>query len=158
MNSLITRFDGLVLACIAVFVKSHKTQQSLHQFVKFGIIGVANTAIDFCAYYILTRYSPLTLLEGDSKYAIAIIIAFAAAATFSYFLNRSWTFKRQERASMGEATKFYISTITALLLSLALFAVLRRYIGMHDLVAKIVATLVTIFWNFFLNRLWVFKS
>jgi putative flippase GtrA len=132
---------------------TEKYKETLHQFARFFIIGVSNTLLDFSIYVVLTRFISFF---GTHIY-LANTVSFVVASTWSYFANRTWTFKQKEKANAGEATKFYISTITAFILNtLALFTVVHLFRG-HDLVGKIIGSGVSMIWNFSLNKLWVFR-
>jgi putative flippase GtrA len=154
-TTLIKKFDEVVLGFIAVVVKTPQKQEALHQFVKFALIGVVNTAIDFGIYYMLTRHTALFDVSTWHKY-IANIISFCIATTFSFFANRVWTFGRKDKATVGEAARFYSTTLSGLVLNSLLLLLLVRVLGIYDLIAKVFSTFVTIFWNFFLKRFWVF--
>jgi putative flippase GtrA len=147
--------DELTVKLIALVVTSERTRESLHQFVKFALIGVVNTAVDFGIYYMLTRYTTFFDVATPMRY-LANIISFLVATTFSFFANRLWTFGRKDKATVGEAARFYATTLSGLGLSTLLLFVLVSLIGIHDLVAKIFTTIVTIFWNFLLKKFYVF--
>jgi putative flippase GtrA len=147
--------DSLTTRCIRLFVKSERLQQSLHQFVKFALIGIVNTAIDFSIYYVLTRYTAFFDVATPRKY-IANVISFFVATTFSFYSNRTWTFEQKNKATLSEAARFYSTTSTGIILNSILLFILINMFGMYDLVAKVFSTIVTIFWNYFLKRFWVF--
>jgi hypothetical protein len=54
--SLLGTLDSYITEAIALVVASPARQKTLHQFIKFGIIGVLNTGVDFAVYTILTRF------------------------------------------------------------------------------------------------------
>ena len=147
--------DALIESTVNMFVTSKEWRVSLHQFIKFALIGVVNTFIDFGVYYTLTRHVAFFDVATPRKY-IANVISFLIATTFSFYSNRSWTFKRSDKASLNEAFRFYGTTTSGLVINEILLFGLINIFGMYDLVAKILATFVTIFWNFFLKKFWVF--
>lgn len=55
------------------------------QAARFGMVGLVNTAIGLCAIYAVMFFL-------DSGPAIANAIGYAIGLTFSFLLNRSWTF------------------------------------------------------------------
>ena|SRR3989338_3161715 len=134
-------------------VPSHYRQVT-HQFIIFAFIGVINTALDFGLYYTLTRH---TLLFADHIY-VATTISFLTATTFSFFANRTWTFKLEGGATVPEALKFYATTGFGLIINLGLLAILIKVFFFHDLVAKVFTTIVVILWNFTLKKFWVFSK
>ncbi|MDQ3076432.1 MAG: GtrA family protein [bacterium] len=154
---MLNALDKIALLLISFVTKSPQKQNVLHQFFKFGAIGVINTALDFGIYFFLTRYTDFFDVMTYKKY-IANIISFFTAATFSLFANRLWTFARVDRIGLSEALKFYSTNVTAIILNSALLLAFIKLFALHDLVAKLLATVVTIFTNFFLQKFWVFKA
>lgn len=124
------------------------------QFIKFGIVGSINTAIDFVIYFILTRFVEFFL----DKPVRAKVIGFIAAAGFSYFANRYWTFAKKDSFSYSEALKFYITASGGLLINASALYLLVHIIGLYDLIAFLGATITTVLWNFFVSKYWVFSS
>jgi putative flippase GtrA len=60
----------------------------LHQFLRFLLVGVGNTAVSFVAYRLL--------LLVAVPYALAAPLAFAAGALNGYVFNRRWTFAARD--------------------------------------------------------------
>ncbi len=145
--------DSFILSLISLVITSPGRKEALHQFVKFGIIGVLNTLIDFSVYTFLTRLIPFF---GHYIY-VAATISFLCGALFSYFANRTWTFTQKSRPEFREAVKFYISVGTAYLLTIILLYIFVNIFNFYDLYAKIIVTFIILFWNFFMNKFWVFK-
>lgn len=153
--TLLKHFDAFTVKIISLVVKNPQKQRGLHQFVKFAILGVLNTIIDFSVYYILTRHTAYFHVDTAMKY-VANILSFLVATTFSFFTNRTWTFEQTHKPTLGEAARFYSTTSTGIVLNSLLLLLLIKVFGIYDLVAKIFSTFVTIFWNFILKRFWVF--
>lgn len=63
-------------------------------FLKFSLVGVANTLVDF------TVYTVLYLL--GVPYRIAQVFSYAAGTLNSYILNKKWTFARASGASAAK--------------------------------------------------------
>jgi putative flippase GtrA len=128
-------------------------KETSYQFIRFILVGISNTAVDFATYLLLTRGVPFFAAHIYS----ANTIAFIAAASWSYYANRTWTFKSQTTANLKEAAKFYTVTTSAFLVSLSVFYVLVHGLDMYDIAAKIVTVVVSLVWNFVFNKLWVFN-
>jgi putative flippase GtrA len=154
---ILSAIDAAVLRMLSLVTKSEKTRESLHQFIKFALIGVVNTVIDFSIYYILTRYTQAFDVATYRKY-IANVISFFVATTFSFYSNRIWTFEQKNKATFSEAARFYSTTSTGIVLNSLLLFLLINIFTMNDLLAKFFATFVTIFWNYLLKRFWVFNT
>ena len=127
---------------------------SVRQFVKFGLVGVTNTTIDYTLYLALTR----SLSFFQEHFLLANLISFVVAVTNSYFINKYWTFRDQGRWEYIQFSKFVlINAVALVIVELALF-ILVTHAGMYDLFAKAVAVVIAMFWNFFMNKHWAFRS
>ena len=127
----------------------------LWEFFKFAVVGVVNTGIDFGLYFVLTRCTDL----GDGNWILlANFIAFSAAATNSYFLNKFWTFKVKGGKMPVQFSKFFLVSLVGLLLNEIILYSLVNGIDLHDLFAKAAAIVVVLFWNYLANKYWTFKG
>lgn len=119
------------------------------KFLKFGIVGVSGTAVDFGVTYSLKEWAKL------NKY-VANSIGFMVAVTTNYIFNRIFTFQ-----SEGDITSQYIKFVLIGLIGMGLnnmlIFLLGKRFGMNFYIAKIVATLVVMLWNFGGSYLFAFK-
>lgn len=132
----------------------------LIQFIKFGLVGVMNTAVDFLVYALLTWIG--------MQYLVAQVFSYSAGTVNSYVVNKLWTFggkpeaggenPKAAKVDKGEFARFVLVNIGTLLLSIALLYVLKTGLGFHPLVAKIGVTAVTVVVNYIGSKLWVFRS
>lgn len=127
--------------------------EHVRQFYKFSVIGVSNTIIDFSLYYVLTR----TIFTFSFGYLFANVISFSVAVTNSYVWNRMWTFRSTNSNKILEYTKFYFVNLSGLLLSTGLLFIFVHFVHLHDTVGKLLAIILVLFWNFLINKVWVFK-
>lgn len=127
-----------------------KRSAPAREFVKFGIVGLLTTAVNF------TIYSVLVL--GGVYYLLAAVIAFAVATLNSYTFNRRWTFRSGE-ASRRQLVKFTSVQLGGLTLNLIALALLVEYGGFedHKLMAQLLANSVVVGSNFAGNKLWTFR-
>ncbi|MDD4606721.1 MAG: GtrA family protein [Patescibacteria group bacterium] len=129
--------------------------KNLQQFIRFSLVGVLNTCLDFLVYTGLTR-----LISFFSQcYLIANFISFVCAVISSYILNKNWTF--QDKSKQGNSLKFskfiLVASVGLILNELILFS-LVKYVGMYDLLAKAMATILVLIWNFMASKYLVFKK
>jgi putative flippase GtrA len=88
------------------YLVSFMTKETLGQFIKVGLIGVANTIASFVLFNILLWMGWWSVL--------AVSAAFAATTFMSYLLNRAWTFEiRDGRVSGRETAGFYLVNLAA---------------------------------------------
>lgn len=122
--------------------------------VRFAVVGGVNTALDFGILFILTTF-------GVDK-LVANFISTSIAFVFSFFANRSFTFK-SSGALKRQIIPFLVVTLTGLwiLQPLIILGVTRLLSILDDtlalLIAKLIATIVTLIWNYVLYSRVVFK-
>jgi putative flippase GtrA len=114
--------------------------------LRFAVVGAITTTIDFVFF--------TTLVAAALAPALANIFSYSCGIAVSYVLNRSWTFRA--RRSHIQAVKFVAATVTGLLISTGLVAVLATILP--PLVAKILSVPVVFGWNYLMSRLWVFRA
>lgn len=129
---------------------------SIRRFVKFGIVGVSGTLIDFSITWLCRDIFGLPDL-------IANAIGFVVAATTNYILNRIWTWHSTEKNVGVEYLKFFAVSVIGLLLNTLILFLLKGFdlFDNPDLnfwSAKVGATLIVMLWNFFANNFFTFKK
>ncbi len=120
------------------------------QFLKFCLVGLTNLAVDTIVYWFLTR------LFGW-YYILAAGGSFGVAVSWSFLLNRTWTFRAFPGRAASQYPKFVLANLAALATHLILFYFLVEVFGIYDLAAKIFAAVAAAGLNFFLNRFWTFR-
>ena len=118
---------------------------STRTLLRFATVGAITTALDVTLFAGLTTAGVPAALANVCSYSCGIVV--------SYNLNRSWTFSVD--GSRLKALKFVVSTLTALLISTFLVAVLSMTIP--AIYAKFISVPVVFVWNYFAARLWVFN-
>ena len=118
---------------------------------KFAIVGVANTLIDMGVYALLAQ------LMGVNPY-FAQVISYSCGMLNSYVFNRSWTFRSQARFFSPALVRFVILNLVMLGVSTGLLYRFLDQLGLHKMIAKVLATGFTLCLSFVVNRLWVFKE
>jgi putative flippase GtrA len=133
------------------------------QFMKFILVGFLNTAVDFG---ILNLLMVIFRVYAGWSFSLFKAISFSCAVTNSYFLNKFWTFQKEDKAKIQEFSKFLIISIIALLINVSLSSFLVNKIGPQFNISPIlwanlsalVTVGVTILINFFGYKYLVFKK
>ena len=124
-----------------------------NQFLKFGVIGLSNTAISYGIYSLLV-YLGL-------HYIIAGFISFFIGALNSFFWNNKYTFKKdtnQKRSILKSLAKTYISyAFSGLVVANIITIILVEIFFISKYVAPLFVLVITVPLNFILNRQWAFK-
>ena len=122
------------------------------QAIKYMMVGVVNTMLDFIAYVALTR----TTDAFAHHLVIAKFFSFIVGTISSLILNRYWTFGVRTRLRFMDVVRFYTAISASLVvnvLSMNIFVSL----GMYDLFALLASTIFTFAVGFTISKLWVFK-
>jgi len=134
------------------------------QVVKFGLIGILNTVIDFAVLNLLMW---IFQIYSGRWIILFNVVAFTLAVTNSYFWNKLWTFKVKDRREVSEEfTKFIvISVIGALINSSIVYSVTKFVNPIGNFtpeiwanVAKLLATGIAMAWNFVGYKFWAFRK
>lgn len=117
------------------------------KFLKFGIVGFSGMIIDFSVTFLLKEKL------GIHRY-LASSSGFIVAATSNYMLNRVWTFRSSNPDVAVEYGSFIIVSVIGLgINNLFLYLFERK---MNFWLAKLLAILMTVLWNFFANYFFTF--
>lgn len=139
-------------------------QKTGGQFVRFVVVGLINTAIDFAILNLLSKLTGIT--KGDGLIPLNII-SFSIATTNSYFLNKHWSFADNSGNDGGKKfSLFLIVSITGALINTSIVRIISTNVSpLFDLspqlwlnVSKAAATGVSLVWNFIGYKLFVFKK
>jgi len=127
-------------------------KNSFWQFVKFNIVGILNTVVDFLVYTALTELLHLV-------YIPAKIISYTCGVVNSYIFNTSWTFKKERNRDKKEMFLFLLVNLVSLGVSLGVMYACRNWFHIEsDFICNIIATPVSVVVNFAGNKLFVFKG
>lgn len=137
------------------------------KFIKFSVVGVANTLVDWLGFFLLVGTVPLL---ADFE-VLAKVISFLLAVTNSFILNSLWTFKEEveegKRIGIGfwdakRAVKFLMTSAVGLFINTFFFVWVRGMsVSLPPLYSRIlalgVATATALLWNFAVNLHWTYR-
>jgi len=126
-------------------------RRGVRQFVKFGIVGVTSTIIDWGIYLGLTRIFGLF-------YLMAKILSFSVAVLNSYIWNRRWTFRSNDPRKLKQFIKFLTISIVGLVLNSTIMFLAVDHLKLHDIWGLVLATAIVTIWNFLANKLYTFRE
>ena len=131
--------------------------KEIERFIKFAIVGGFGTLVDFAILNVLI------LSVGVDQFA-ANTCSFSVAAFSNFLGNRLWSFpESRERRFVSQLGRFFIVSLGGYLINQTLFMGTSRYLfaGLGTLgynLAKTLATVVVLFWNFGINRIWTYRG
>lgn len=124
--------------------------EDLSRFIKFGLVGVLNTIINWVLFILLNSMGVY--------YIISNIIAYSISTLNSYLWNSKWVFKYTGDNVNQTTFKFITLNIIGLVLNTIILFLLVDIIKLPKIIALIIATGVVMILNYFINKLWVFKK
>lgn len=149
------------------------------RFAKFLMVGTLGFIIDFGTLTFLIEVANLpSLIEEYTPFSffagviLANTISFSLAVLSNFTFNRYWTYpESRSKKKRVQLPQFTLVSVLGLLINNAIFALTLYFfnrlsaqftiftftIGAY-IPAKIIATLVVLFWNFFVNRYWTYQN
>lgn len=132
------------------FLKRRSVRTHASQLWKFVICGGIGFTLDLSSLSLFIYW-----LNVDPR--IAVILSSFVGAAFVFVANKFFTFRNRETRYGSQAFKF-ILVYGVSILSNAVISNVLIYVGMHPLLAKIVAIGVGAMWNYALSHGFVFKK
>jgi putative flippase GtrA len=126
--------------------------KTLRQFIKFGLVGVLNTAIDAGIYFLLTRYVPFF----TNRQVFAKGISYTAGVINSFIWNRSWTFRSNVNPWRAFGP-FFIVNLVGIGINTGVMYIGLNLLHLNEVISFLAATGFTILWNFTISKLVIFK-
>lgn len=158
-----------------VITLARDNRKELGRFVKFAIVGAIGTVVDFSVLNLLIQ------MAGFGKFW-ANTCSFTAAVISNFIWNRLWTFpESRERPLFSQLGQFALVNVAGLAINQTIFLGLDKFVlgqagalaaptanlasavGMAHFtlaynLAKAIAIIIVLFWNFGINRIWTYKG
>jgi putative flippase GtrA len=140
---------------MALFVTQISSKE-FQRFTRFLTVGAVGTLLDFGLLSLLKALGLPTLVSNS--------VSFTAGVVNNFTWNRQWTFADAKQAGwQRQLAQFVLVSLVGLALNNAIVVVLEAPLGLllgqpdyGYLPAKVIATGVVVFWNYFANRYWTF--
>jgi putative flippase GtrA len=144
-------------------------QKELIRFGKFSVVGTIGAMVDFSILYLLHAVLHWNL-------ALSNTISFTCAVLSNFTWNRYWTYPdSRSKPISSQLGQFFIVNIVGWAINTGILLLLNvpftNLVSSLDLVAtaeiahkigynaaKVIATGVVLFWNFFINRFWTYND
>ena len=120
------------------------------EFLRFGLVGVVNTFIDFIVFVLLYRLTDIDPLLCNG-------MAFLVAVSNSYLMNHHWTFRDSGiTLSFKSYLRFVALNTGGLLIGTLAILLLGEFMPLEF--AKIIAAGLTLIWNYTCSKIFVFNT
>lgn len=119
------------------------------ELIKFLIVGGSATALHYGLLFLFVQFAGLTPVVATS-------IAYSISSIYNYLLNYYATFK-SDASHQTAVIKFAGVAGSGLLINAGIIYALTN-LGIHYLIAQLLATLVILVWNYVIHKYWTYKS
>lgn len=154
-------------------------QKENKRFIKFALVGISGTVVDFSVFNLLNSLFNLTgiiSIFSVETVIISSVLSFIIAVINNYHWNRNWTYPESKQFShTDQLFKFGTVSLIGLIIRTPMFAWIREPLtnNIVDLigdnfflspeilgqnVALAAVIVVVLFWNYFINRIWTYKN
>lgn len=132
----------------------------IRQIMKFSVVGVINTIIDFGILNFLIQVFSWSVLPANT-------ISFSLAVINSYFLNKYWTFRDHRSINLKQFSSFVLVSLIGLGLSNLLIYYGMWFLDMYNFnisftwqynIAKAISAIIVLAWNFLASKFWIFHD
>lgn len=126
-----------------------KIKKLLEQLVKFGIVGVIATLLEWIIFYICTNQLKI-------HYSISTIIGFSISTIFNYWASVKWVFD----VNKGKSEKlnfilFVVLSIVGLGLNELILWICIEKFAIYNMIGKVIATGIVMVFNFITRKLFL---
>jgi len=118
-------------------------------FAAFAGVGALATTLHYAVLMVLVDLARLDPVGSSTAGAIV-------GASLSYCLNHRVTF-RSERPHASAIGRFAVTALIGFCLNAGIMLITRLYPALHYLACQVIATVVVLFWNFFVSKYWTFS-
>lgn len=118
------------------------------EFIRFLIVGVLSAFIEYTLFYVL---------QEEINYLIANTVAFTLTNIVTFILSRRYVFVSRNNRYY-EATLFAICLFGAYIVNQVVLWSLVELATLDKGIAKAIAIAVTVVWNFFTRKHFVFRN
>ena len=124
------------------------------QFLRFGVVGAGGFLVDTAVLY-------LALWAGAGLYA-GRVVSYVAAASFTFLLNRAWTFRGAPKRHAGRQwALFLVVNLIGFALNYGTYAVLvavSPLAAAHPVLGVAAGSIAGLGGNFLASRRFVFRG
>ncbi len=123
-------------------------QKLLAQIMKFGVVGVIATVIDFGIMNLLHYGLGLNILIANTS-------GFIISLIFNYLASMKYVFAHKEGMSRREFIIFVVLSVIGLVLNDGIVLALNAGLGLEANIAKICATALVMVYNFVTRKIFL---
>jgi len=121
--------------------------------VQYLVTSAIVSAVDYTSFWLF--FNPLR-----TDLFVATAVAYVAGLLTSYALNRYWVFRQNAAGQHFATSVFRYATllIVNFIITYVLLLVMQDWLGISPYIGKFVVWTFFIFWNYVMDKVWVFKG
>jgi len=123
--------------------------EAFKQFALYLVVGGIATVVEWACFWVFNHWM---------HYTLATALAFVVSTFANWLAGRLLVFKKSDQSLLAELAQIYGTSIVGLLMNLAIMWIAVEQFGVQEMIAKIIATGIVFFWNFFVRKLLIYKS
>lgn len=139
------------------------------RYVRFGLVGAGGTVVNLAVLYVAHEFLFRAIEPVGSKPYFSLALAIAVATVNNFTWNRLWTWsdrlhataveegqRLSKRSLLAQVGQYAMASWLGILLQYALTLGLT-HMGMHYLLANVIAIVIASVSNFIANDRWTFR-
>lgn len=143
------------------------TNDGFIQFFRFCFVGGAATVVDMAVGVLFRNILPSDFILDLGLFTLSLdavsgAFGFIAGLVANYLLSISWVFKRKDINRLKEFIVFAIIGVIGLFVNTGVMEILGKFVTKESnilfILKKIIATLVTMIWNFAGRKLILYRT
>jgi len=128
-------------------------------FTKAQLTSLLATGVDFFVTFLLLRWAGLPSAAASGRVTFYGATGTLCGGCAHFLISRNWVFNAQEKKWTEQLNRYILVWIGNLALNASGLYLLNRYAGLDPMPAKIItATTIAVFYNYTLQKKFVFKG
>jgi len=125
--------------------------RTMRYFLRYCVVGIIGTGVDVGILYVLVNYRL-------APFGIALVLAFMAAVTSNFILNKKWTFDDTSTKRAAQYLVFLGISVVGLIVTFFLMWFFVTIHGVWYIFAKLITSCIVMVFNFSANTLITFRK
>lgn len=113
----------------------------LREIFRFVVTGGISFIVDYGLFFVLSQVMHI-------NYLISTGTSFTVSVVVNYFMCVLWVFEEAKDSGKKTMTLFILTSIIGLIINLILMWIFVDLLSINEMISKILATLLVMFWNY----------
>lgn len=127
-----------------------KMLKKYKEILLYIFFGIATTAVNIVAYYLLSKMNLITAFSTFFAWLISVI--------FAFFTNRKYVFKAEKSGFFKQLISFLSMRIITGVLDILIMIIFVDMLVFDDMLIKVLSNVLVIILNYIFSKFLVFKN